>query len=278
MAQLGINLRRVYGNTAGIRKIRKEQKKFDEKLGQRIESEQNAQRAQRLADNSGPQFAFMKPLHAAEDIIESVRAKTSKTWSDRFSPEAVRRWVSSSRYGRAWMVFQVAVTILAIGNYVALTYLVNKEQAEQKRTIKDLDVAYGAVFLLDYALSFYIAEDRLAFYFSLMPFIDLISIVTPFIYVFVSAPSQWIWFVGLIRIFRAARILRTYRLLSFSQSEETRELTTFVLNFLNFIFFSASVINATETLVVQSQRPASLTNWHDSLYYIMVTFRYTKII
>ena len=125
--------------------------------------------------------------------------------------------------------------------------------------------------MIDFVLSLYTSEDALVAYFTWQSFIDLISIVTPFI-VISNIPGQYIWFIGMIRIFKATRINRTYKLLSFWQNEDTRELTLFALNLFNFIFLSASIINATESLVQAGGQP-SLLNWHDSLYYIMVTFR-----
>ncbi|KAJ3201938.1 hypothetical protein HDU67_000972, partial [Dinochytrium kinnereticum] len=68
------------------------------------------------------------------------------------------------------------------------------------------------------------------------------------------------------------RIYQAKKLLSFSETEEKRELTIVALSFCNFIFLSASVINALETLHVDKRVNATLTTWHDSLYYIMVTF------
>ena len=211
------------------------------------------------------------PVHAAEQYLEQIRKKTEQTWFERLSPEAVRRWVNMSIYARLWMMLQVTCTFLAIINYVLLTYLANKDDRDERTLIKNLDIGYASFFLLDYCLSFYIAEDRLQFYSSPMSLIDLLSIVSPFVYLFVASPTKYVWFIGFIRIFRATRIMRTYRILAFAQSEETRELTIFVLNFLNFIFFSASIINATEALNFAPEE-ASLQNWHDSLYYIMVTF------
>ncbi|KAK5670892.1 hypothetical protein QVD99_002664 [Batrachochytrium dendrobatidis] len=211
-------------------------------------------------------------LQVAEGYLSNLRQQTRRTWINRFSPDAVRRWISVSRYARAWMVFQVFCTVLAILNYVMLTYLVHQDDRTERKLIKNLDLFYAAIFLIDYFLSFYTAEDRLRFFINYLSLIDLLSIVSPFVFVLISSDTKFVWFVGLIRIFRATRILRTYRILAFSQSEETRELTVFILNFANFIFFSASVINATETLVVKFNTPPSLQNWHDSLYYIMVTF------
>lgn len=125
--------------------------------------------------------------------------------------------------------------------------------------------------MIDFILSLYTAEDALVVYFTWQSFIDLVSIVTPFI-VIANVPADYIWFIGMIRIFKATRINRTYKLLSFWQNEDTRELTLFGLNLFNFIFLSASIINATESLVHHGGAP-TLLNWHDSLYYIMVTFR-----
>lgn len=270
LAELGLNLSRGYHNTAAIRKVRKEHRRMSDEIARKrlADSELNAAR-----DKNEPQSFLLKPIHVADRIVGHVASKTKQNWTERYSPEAVRRWVNVSRYSRAWMMFQVLVTILAIINYVMLTYMVNKDQADQKRTVKDLDLLYSSFFLMDYVLNLYIAEDALQFYYSPMSLVDLVSIITPFMYVFVSTPSQWVWFVGMIRISRATRVLRTYRLLSFQQTDETREFITFCLNFLNFIFFSASLINATESLVVAGGNPPSLKNWHDSLYYIMVTFR-----
>jgi hypothetical protein len=162
---------------------------------------------------------------------------------------------------------------MAIINYVLLTYLARREDRNDRKIVKNLDLAYASVFLVDFLLSLYTAEDALRLYFKISTMIDLVSIITPYV-VISNLPGQYVWFVGLIRIFKATRINRTYKILSFSQNEETRELTLFVLNFLNFIFFSASIINATETLVDAWRSPPTLLNWHDSLYYIMVTFRY----
>lgn len=284
LAELGLKFKRGYDDTQSIRKIRKEQRRLEQAAIQKRESsarrqEENErilnpeaarQENQAVAAIRGA-ISGLVPVHAAEQYMAQIRQQTEQTWYEKLSPEAVRRWVTISIYARLWMMLQVTCTFLAIINYVLLTYLANKDDRDERALIKNLDVGYACFFLLDYCLSFYIAEDRLQFYANPMSLIDLMSIVSPLVYVFVASPTKYVWFVGFIRIFRATRIMRTYRILAFAQSEETRELTIFVLNFLNFIFFSASIINATEALNYDPEEP-SLRNWHDSLYYIMVTF------
>ncbi|KAI9206395.1 uncharacterized protein BJ171DRAFT_611419 [Polychytrium aggregatum] len=270
LAELGLSFHRNYSNLSGIRTIRKEQERIKRKQMREI---RNAPKASSRLPQS-----LEKSIAPFEAYLLGLRKKTQKSWSDKYSPEAIRRWFNNSRYARMWMVFQVICTIAAICNYVLLTYAIDKTE---RYSVKYFDVALASIFLSDYILSFYAAEDRLKFYFNLSSLIDLISIIPPFIYVFMlsqnvsdeeaSADGLYIWYLGLLRILRASRILRTYRLLSFSETEERRELTILALTFINFVFLSASAINAFETTITRPT-PPSLTNWHDSLYYIMVTF------
>ncbi|RKO97349.1 hypothetical protein CXG81DRAFT_13573 [Caulochytrium protostelioides] len=205
------------------------------------------------------------PPPSAFDVF---RQRTRSGWRENWSPEAMRKIISTTRFGRLWMVFQMALTVAAITNYIVLTYTIGNADRSH---IEYLDAVIAICFLADYVLGIYVAQDRLAFYFSLGAMVDLVSSVPPLIYILISDALPYIWFLGLLRILRASRILRTYRLLSFSESEERRELTILALSFINFVFLSASIVNALETLHEESV-PPSLTRWHDSLYYIMVTF------
>ncbi|KAI8917846.1 hypothetical protein DFJ77DRAFT_458043 [Powellomyces hirtus] len=268
LAELGLSINRGYRNTKHIRKIRKEVRKTERKLARNAgrESVGGGEESVSPARRFITGFA---PLDAAEQYLWDLRRRTRRTWAEQFSPAAVRRWIETSRYARVWMVFQVGCTLFAIVNYVLLTYSI---QRADKRLIKYLDLFLATMFLFDYAISFYTSEDRLRFYFNPASLVDLFSIVPPFVYVLISETSQYVWFLGLLRILRASRILRTYRLLSFSETEEKRELTILALSFMNFVFLSASIINALETINSTRVDSASLNNWHDSLYYIMVTF------
>ncbi|KAJ3066259.1 hypothetical protein HDU98_010450, partial [Podochytrium sp. JEL0797] len=272
LAQLGLSINRGYDDLNDIRKIRKEQRKLENRINRKDrKSDQppESKHEKKIPEATGVSAFIARPLFLAENYLAAFHLQTQKTWMDHFSPEAIRRWFDSSTFGRFWMMFQVLCTFVSIINYVFLTYAI---QNEERTFIKFLDVALAAVFLADYSISLYIADDRLAFYFNYSSMIDLISIVPPFIYLIVRDHSQFIWFLGLLRILRASRILRTYRLLSFQETEETRELTIVALTFCNFIFLSASIINALETINMNKQSSPSLTYWHDSLYYIMVTF------
>ncbi|KAI8814363.1 hypothetical protein BJ742DRAFT_897190, partial [Cladochytrium replicatum] len=266
LSELGLTVNRSYGELHDIRKIRKEKARLA-KLKKKQELLRDKKKAQEADAQGGNKAARLPAL--AENYLIDIRRKTRKTWTDTLSPSALRQWLTTSRWGRVWMVFQVLCTLVAIINYVLLTYSI---QRKDRRLIKALDIGLASVFLLDYVLGFYIAEDKLRFYFNFGSLIDLMSIVPPFVYVFVSDTSAYVWFLGLLRILRASRILRTYRLLSFSESEVKREIIIICLTFMNFVFLAASVINALETLELDYKQPPSLLKWHDSLYYIFVTF------
>ncbi|ORY38190.1 hypothetical protein BCR33DRAFT_720897 [Rhizoclosmatium globosum] len=275
LAQLGLKINRGYDDLNDIRKIRKEQRKLEKLINRKdnLKSEalakDNDATTRKERKFTGISAFIARPLFLAENYLATFHVQTQKTYADHLSPEAIRRWFDSSSFGRFWMMFQVLCTLISIVNYVFLTYSI---QNDEKIFIKMLDVVLASIFLIDYAISMYIAEDRLAFYFNATSMIDLICIVPPFIYLVIREHSHFIWFLGLLRILRASRILRTYRLLSFSETEERRELTIVALTFCNFIFLSASVINALETINSGKHSTPSLTYWHDSLYYIMVTF------
>ena len=255
LAELGLKFRRGYDNTTAIRKIRKEQRRVQTEQIKRKELDSKRQEEnermlhpERANEATASTAATIKeaisgfvPVHAAEQYLQQIRNQTQRAWYEKLSPDAVRKWVNVSTYARVWMMLQVTCTFLAIINYVALTYLANLDDRDERTLIKNLDVIYATFFLLDYCLSIYIAEDRLQFYAAPMSLIDLLSIVSPFVYLFVQSPTKYVWFIGFVRIFRATRIMRTYRILAFAQSEETRELTIFTLNFLNFIFFSGNL-------------------------------------
>ncbi|KAI8850712.1 hypothetical protein BC829DRAFT_442039 [Chytridium lagenaria] len=129
LAQLGLKLNRGYDDLSDIRNIRKEQKRLERKIAK----EDPTPGAQVWLS------AFvLKPLFLAENYLQSLRRRTKRTWTDYFSPDAVRRFFDTSRYGRMWMIFQVACTVVAIVNYVLLTYTI---QRTDRKMIKGLDFA-----------------------------------------------------------------------------------------------------------------------------------------
>lgn len=268
LAELGLSLQTDFAKQRKIKRIKREQEDYKAWVENEKAATKRADVEMSTIEESEQGLAGIKQK---ADVYFAQLRQTRQTWLDKLSPEAVRRFFSATKYGRIWMFFQVFCTTVSIVNYVLLTYSIGRED---KKAVKRIDVALAAAFAVDYAIGLYTADDRLRYYFDLSSLADLISIVPPFVYLYVNESTSYVWFLGVLRILRASRILRTYRLVSYQESEVRREFTILGLTFINFLFLSASIINALE--VVQSEKdfkPASLRNWHDCLYYIMVTFR-----
>ena len=268
LAELGLSSTTNYNKQRQIKRIKKEQDEYKKFLDEESDRVANTLNLQQTIEQTEEGLSGLRSK--ADDYFKKLRLSTRKTWIDKLSPEAVRKFFSATQYGRMWMFFQVACTSIAIINYILLTYGI---QSEERKNVKRLDLFLAVMFAIDYSIGMYTSDDRLRFYFHPTSLADLLSIVPPFVYVFMSDSSTYIWFLGILRIMRASRILRTYRLVSFSETEERRELTILGLTFFNFLFLSASIINAFEVLQKDHQeQKASLLKWHDCLYYIMVTF------
>ncbi|KAJ3082330.1 hypothetical protein HK102_001778, partial [Quaeritorhiza haematococci] len=211
--------------------------------------------------------AHLKPFLIDDEFPSRIRL-----WIyDNLSPAAVRDHFLSSLPGRIWLILQTFFTIVAIVNYVVLTY-----KTIDLKTFNNIILVDGVLaflFMADYIISFYAAEDRLKFFFSVASLIDLITIVPALVALFFSyeiITDQSI-LIYVLRLLRALRILRTYRLLSFAQTEERRQLILVLLTVLTFLFLAASIINIMETIPNIPQEKADLTRWHDSMWYMVVT-------
>lgn len=43
----------------------------------------------------------------ADQYFKEIQLQTRRTWSEKISPDAVKRFLGTTRYGRMWMFFQV---------------------------------------------------------------------------------------------------------------------------------------------------------------------------
>ena len=77
------------------------------------------------------------------DTTPNRSKRLYKFYKTHLSPSAVRDYLTRTRFGRIWMVFQIFVTVLAIANYVTLTYLAHKEERNQRKLVKTLDLFYA---------------------------------------------------------------------------------------------------------------------------------------
>lgn len=83
-----------------------------------------------------------------------------------------------------------------------------------------LDYVFVFFFVLDYILYFYASEDRLRFFFTVYSVMDILAVVPSLTLLLTEDLSDTN--LGFLRLSRALRVFRLYRLLSFAHSEVKR--------------------------------------------------------
>eukprot|EP01103_Thecamoeba_quadrilineata_P011852 TRINITY_DN2931_c0_g1_i5.p1 TRINITY_DN2931_c0_g1~~TRINITY_DN2931_c0_g1_i5.p1 ORF type:complete len:879 (+),score=179.64 TRINITY_DN2931_c0_g1_i5:37-2673(+) len=175
--------------------------------------------------------------------------------------EKIALYMATSGVGALWLVFQIGISILACFTYVLELYIW-EDWPRQPIIIDLMEIGFALFFFLDYIISFYVAKDSLRFFFTFMSFIDLGSIL-PILEVFFPRSGLHSW----LGFFRPLRLLRAYRLLSFSTNSVQRQIFVVVLTGLSLIFCSTCIIQKVETFYANRQ-----LMFHEALYFIVVTF------
>ena len=109
-----------------------------------------------------------------------------------------------------------------------------------------LEVCLTLYFLCDYAFRFFLAQDRLSFYFSPLSLLDYVTIV-PGLLALLLASSQSFDAEAFIvsqtlRVFRIFRVVRLFRILSLSSySSLTRQFIILAVTVLSMVFAAAAV-------------------------------------
>lgn len=155
--------------------------------------------------------------------------------------------------------------------YIVETYL---EDPGQTRVIVAFIGTLVAIFGVDYLFQFLISEDRLAYVLSFFSLVDLIS-VPPMLLPILIDPHLQNPLVEFFMTLRVLRILKVYKLLIFSASEIQRRMISLGLTFGILVYLSAAFVSAMEryyTVANFPVQPASLQNFHDSLYFMVASF------
>jgi hypothetical protein len=120
-------------------------------------------------------------------------------------------------------VLQAIISVLSIIMYVTQTYYANEDELyyDKADSVRYAEFTFGMFFTLDYLLRFYIAPNRIAYFFTMEAFGDLLTIVpvfTPFMsengtFTFnINADTSTTSYFGFLRITRCLKILRITRL------------------------------------------------------------------
>jgi hypothetical protein len=151
--------------------------------------------------------------------------------------QKVQYMLNASPAGVVWDLFQVAMSLIGCGLYVAMTYNVFVPDA--------VDRTLAVIYLTDYALRWYAAAHRLVYPFTPWAIVDALAIA-PSLAAWSGTPSGSFAFIRFFRVFRALRSLRTFRSVRFTPDPAQKQLLVFVLTIFSMLFINASLMNLVE--------------------------------
>jgi voltage-gated potassium channel len=188
---------------------------------------------------------------------------------DRELRETVRFYLLDHRtwLGKGIDVALLLLNVVFVAIFVAETYPLSARAAA---LLWDLEVAIGVVFLGEYVLRLYGAEDRVAEATNSYTIVDLLAVVPTLVVLVAPVPALALQ-IGFLRVLRVVRVLRFYR---FTQDAEfffgtvsdnaLRALKLF-LTVLVLFFVSAGLFYTAEY-----EANATVDTFGDAFYYTVV--------
>ncbi len=183
--------------------------------------------------------------------------------------ETVRFYLLDHRtwLGKAIDVALMVLNLAFVAIFVAETYPLGPATAA---LLWDLEVAIGLVFLGEYVLRLYGAEDRLGEATNGYTVVDLLAILPTLVVVVVPVPGVALQ-VGFLRVLRVVRVLRFYRFTQDAEfffgtvSDNTLRAMKLFLTVLVLFFVSAGLFYAAEYRVNET-----VETFGDAFYYTVV--------
>lgn len=151
------------------------------------------------------------------------------------------RVLDTTRLGRGWDLFQLAVTIVALVDYVNETYMPPGPPTK-------IGVVVVCIFTFDYVLRWLAAPRPLRYPLTVFAVLDTVTCLPTYIALaFPGLAQNALLFLRVTRVLRALRIVRLFRFLDYGLESETSRQLLFVavlLLTLNFLF--AGIFNLLE--------------------------------
>jgi len=177
----------------------------------------------------------------------------------------LRHVVESTPAGYTLDIASVSLSMFAVVLYICSTY-----QEEPPIAFEITDVVIASIFLVEFVFRFYIARSRRAFLFSWFSIIDILTIVPPYLELFLlTSNSTSLMFLRAVRVLKILRILQLSRLIKHSDNEVSRALVTMAFTVIVLIFCSACVFMEVE--MDPDDPEVRLYNFHQSMYWSVVT-------
>ena len=159
-------------------------------------------------------------------------------------------------------VMQTFLSLVLCGLYVVETYGITEPWFEPLETV--VNVLFGA----DYLLQFYISRNKLDFLFSLMAFVDVVTLFPILVFKLVfSIDNDTSVVLRVIRVTKLFRILRSFRFLRNRPEDVSREVSMMAFGIFCLIFTSAGFYQLVENHMRVVQNEPAKVPFHEAFYF-----------
>eukprot|EP01064_Diplonema_japonicum_P001559 TRINITY_DN11028_c0_g1_i1.p1 TRINITY_DN11028_c0_g1~~TRINITY_DN11028_c0_g1_i1.p1 ORF type:complete len:1457 (+),score=340.47 TRINITY_DN11028_c0_g1_i1:79-4449(+) len=131
--------------------------------------------------------------------------------------------------------------------------------------VRIVESAFALIFTIDYVLRFYIAHNKLKYFFSLFPMVDLVTIIPVVLSWINDENTTSFGFIRIIRLLRLLRVLKAYRIVDGGKGQwnAIKQANVLIFTIISLLFVSSGLIQLVE-------RDQNLT-FGDAVYFMVVT-------
>ena len=161
-------------------------------------------------------------------------------------------------------VFQVILSMISCACFVAEMY---HENLPEDTGWQIAELTMGVIFAVDYSFRFYLAKDKIKYFFSALAIIDFVTVLPTFVFAAMAMKGSSVTFLRVLRLMRALRVLRVLKILRLvmgkhataAQSDVTRMCIKAGFTVLCMIFCAAAFFAIVEGM-----------DFHVALYYVCI--------
>ena len=209
-------------------------------------------------------FARNVPFEKLQALVLHNASLISKKRS--LSSQLEAYLYASTQWGYALDMAQAVLSLVSVALFIAASYRPPYEAEPAWAMV--LELLLTLWFLGDYALRFYLAKDRLSYYFSASSLLDFITIVPGMVSVAIAdaAFTAQAWTVArTLRVFRIFRVVRMIRVVTITPgSSFHRQIAYLVVTILSLVFCAAGIYQ-----IVQST-PDDFMPFHRAILYMTI--------
>ncbi len=161
--------------------------------------------------------------------------------------------------GIAFDLVVIALILMVSANFVIETYDIS---AAFRQILKVAEAVIISIFIIEYLLRFWVAQNKVRHFFSLYSLIDLLAIL-PFFF------ATQVEFLRVVRVFRFLRLLRFYhphRILARFTNEDVFLASRLFFTFFTIIFISSGLLYHIEN----PANPEKFSNFFDAFYFSFI--------